>query len=138
MDVKRKQALCIVLLLLDDEEELTKKKRARRSIWVKPWLQRRAEPGIYSNLFQELLEAKSLKDYIRMDKMHFDYLVERLYPYLIKQDTITRESILTQRAMLLILTIRGKWRNLSFLRISISGHQAINSKNSRKSSRGYY
>ena len=28
-----------------------------------------------------------------MDKMHFDYLVERLYPYLIKQDTIMRESI---------------------------------------------
>ena len=25
--------------------------------------------------------------------MHFDYLVERLYPYLIKQETIMRESI---------------------------------------------
>ena len=28
-----------------------------------------------------------------MDKLHFDYLVEILYPYLIKQDTIMRESI---------------------------------------------
>ena len=92
MGLKRKEAFCTTLLLLDDEEELAKKKRARRSIWVKPWLQRRAELGIYSNLFQELLEAKSLRDYIRMDKMHFDYLVERLYPYLIKQDTIMRES----------------------------------------------
>ena len=52
---------------------------------MKPWLQRRAELGIYSNLFQELLEAKSLRDY-GMDEMHFDYLVERLYLYLIKQD----------------------------------------------------
>ena len=92
MDLKRKQTFCTALLLLDDEEELAKKIRARRSIWVKPWLQRRAELGIYSNLFQELLEAKSLRDYIRMDKMLFDYLVERLYPYLIKQDTIMRKS----------------------------------------------
>ena len=28
-----------------------------------------------------------------MDRMQFDYLVERLYAYLIKQDTIMRESI---------------------------------------------
>ena len=74
MDLKRKQTLCIALLLLDDEEEEAEKKRARRSIWVKPWLQRRAELGIYSNL-------------------HFDHLVERLYPCLIKQDTIMKESI---------------------------------------------
>ena len=67
MDLKRKEALCIVLLLHDDGEEVAKKRRARRSIWVKPWLQRRAELGIYSNLFQELLKAKSLRDYIRMD-----------------------------------------------------------------------
>ena len=40
--------------------------------------------------------------------------------------------------MLVILTIRRKWRNLSFLRISISDKQAINSKNSRKSSRDYF
>ena len=93
MDLKRKQALCIALLLLDEEEEVVKQKRARQSIWVKSWLQKRAELGIYNNLFEELLKAKSLRDYIRMDKMQIDYLVERLLPYLIKQDTIMRESI---------------------------------------------
>ena len=78
MGLKRKQDLCIALL--DDEEEVAKEKRARRRIWVKLWLQRRVELGIYSNLFQELLEARSLRDYIRMDKMHSDYLLERLHP----------------------------------------------------------
>ena len=34
--------------------------------------------------------------------------------------------------MLLILTIRRKWRNLSFLIISISNQQAIHSKDSRR------
>ena len=71
MDLKTEPALSTALLLLDNEEEVAKKKRARRSIWVKSWLQRRAELEIYSNLFQELLEAKSLRDYIRMDKMHW-------------------------------------------------------------------
>ena len=28
-----------------------------------------------------------------MDRLHFDYLVERLYPYLVKEDTVMRESI---------------------------------------------
>ena len=51
------------------------------------------ELGVYNNLFQELYEANNLKDYIRMDRMHFDYIVERLYSYLLKEDTIMRESI---------------------------------------------
>ena len=51
MGLKRKQALCIALLLLDEEEEVVKKKKARRSIWVKQWLQRKTELGIDNNLF---------------------------------------------------------------------------------------
>ena len=93
MTLRRRQALCTALLLLDEEEEIARRNRAKRSIWVKPWLQRRAELGVYNNLFQELIERNSLKDYIRMDRMHFYYLVERLYPYLLKDDTILRESI---------------------------------------------
>ena len=34
---------------------------------------------------QQSLKAKSLRDYIRMDKMHSDYLVERLHPNKIKK-----------------------------------------------------
>ena len=84
MTLKRKQAICVALLLLDDEEE---KKQARRSVWVKPLLEKRTELGVFNNLFQELLETDALKDYIRMDQMHFNFLADRLYPYLLKQDT---------------------------------------------------
>ena len=93
MTLRRRQGLCTALLLLDEEEEIARRNRAKRNIWVKPWLQRRAELGVYLNLFQELIETNSLKDYIRMDRMHFDYLVERLYPYLLKDDTILRERL---------------------------------------------
>ena len=84
---------------------------------MKPWLQRRAKLGICSNLFQELLEVKLLRDYIRMDKMHFNYLVERLYPCLIKQDTIMRESIKpTEQCCLFLRWVAsgGTFRSLEY------------------------
>ena len=93
MTLRPRQALCTALLLLDEEEEVARNNRAPRSNWVKPWLERHDELGVYNNLFQELYETNSLKEYIRMDRMYFDYLVERLYPYLLKEDTVMRESI---------------------------------------------
>ena len=93
MTLRRRQALCTALLLLDEEEDIARNNRAPRSNWVKPWLERHDEIGIYNNLFQELYETNSLKEYIRMGRMYFDYLVERLYPYLLKEDTVMRESI---------------------------------------------
>ena len=38
-------------------------------------------------------DSTSFRDYVRMDRLHFDYLVEKLYPYLVKEDTVMRESI---------------------------------------------
>ena len=93
MTLRRRQTLCTALLLLDEEEEIARNHRKPRSKWVKPWLEKHDELGVYNNLFQELYEANNLKDYIRMDRMHFDYIVERLYSYLLKEDTIMRESI---------------------------------------------
>ena len=65
-----------------------------------------------------------------MDKIHFDYLLERLYPY--KATHYHQGKYQTQRPMLLILTIRRKWRNLSFLIILTSNQQAIHSKDIRR------
>ena len=93
MTLRRSQALCTALLLLDEEEEIARNNRAMQSNWVKPWLQSYDELGVYNNLFQELYETNSLKEYIRMDRMYFNYLVERLYPYLLKEDAVMRESI---------------------------------------------
>ena len=96
MTLKRTQAIaCIALLLDDDSEQENVPPRKKRLIWVKPWLRKRVEQGIFNNLSQELLvgDSTSFRDYIRMDRLHFDYLVERLYPYLVKEDTVMRESI---------------------------------------------
>ena len=56
--------------------------------------EKKTEQGAYHNLFQELLlgDAKSFKEFIRMDRLHFQFLVERLYPRLIKRDKVYHEK----------------------------------------------
>ena len=85
MTLTRAQTIACIYLLLD-EDDCKDFRPSKRSVWVKPWLEKRAEQGAYHNLFQELLldDAKSFKEFIRMDRLHFQFLVERLYPRLIK------------------------------------------------------
>ena len=69
--------------------------KVKKSVGVRPWLERRKEKGCYHNLFQELSveDTASFQEFIRKDKMHFNYLVKKLYPRLQKTDTVMRESI---------------------------------------------
>ena len=69
--------LCFLLHLHDDEER--RRRKERREAFA--WNQRKVEQGIYGNLFYKLLDSISLRHYIRLDIMLFDYLVETLYPY---------------------------------------------------------
>ena len=94
MTLTRVQTIACISLHLD-EDYCKDFCPSKRSVWVKSWLEKRAEQGAYHNLFQELLlgDAKSFKEFIRMDRLHFQFLVEGLYPRLIKQDTVMRKSI---------------------------------------------
>ena len=94
MPLKRTQYIaCIAGLLLEEDDHESDK--SKKKCWVRPWLERRKEEGCYHNLFQELLveDTASFQEFIQMDKMHFNYLVEKLYPHLQKTDTVMRESI---------------------------------------------
>ena len=94
MTLTRMQTISCICILLD-KDDCKDFCPDKRSVWVKSWLEKRAEQGAYHNLFQELLldDAKSFKEFIRMDRLHFQFLVERLYPCLIKRDTVMRKSI---------------------------------------------
>ena len=52
------------------------KQRKKRSVWVKPWLQRRNKLGVYHTLLQELrMEAmEEYKQFLRMSPELFDEL----------------------------------------------------------------
>ena len=85
MTLTRAQTIACISLLLN-EDDCKDFSPSKRSVWIKSWLEKRAAQGAHHNLFQELLlnNAKSLKEFIRMDRLHLQFLVERLYARLIK------------------------------------------------------
>ena len=65
MTLAREQTIACISLLLD-EDDCKDFCPSKRSVWVKSWLEKRAEQGAYHNIFQELLlgDAKSLLEWI--------------------------------------------------------------------------
>ena len=71
--------------------------------WVKPWLKRREERGIYNTLVRELRTEEELeyKKFLRMDPPTFDELLKLIEP---KQITVMRDAI--PASLKLAVTIR--------------------------------
>jgi len=94
------RALAFLLLDEDDNENENKER-----IWVRPWIASRPQFGAYHSLFHELKkDEQSFKQFIRMDVSQFDFLVEKLAPKILKEDTFMRDSI--QPEEMLCLTLR--------------------------------
>ena len=62
---------------------LRKRKRKERSVWVRNWLARREEKGVYNNLIQEmrLEDSESFRRYLRMNTATFERLLELVTPF---------------------------------------------------------
>ena len=87
----KKIALCsmIIAVLCEEEEEMTRRE------WCKDWLHKRNERGSHATIFQELRTGyeSDFTNYMRMDPNTFYDLLEKLQPFITKQDTCMRESI---------------------------------------------
>lgn len=107
--------------LLLQRYSLCHSKKSRR-YWVHPINRRRHQLGIYNQLVQELRcdNQRHLK-YLRMSKENFDELLLLVTPYIKKQDTHLRESILP--GLKLAATLHYLAEGSSF--ISIAYHYRI-------------
>ena len=65
------------------------KKKAARYIWVRQWICRRPELGLYDRLLVELRreDPKAFKNFMRMPPDMFDEIVAKLTPALTKTRT---------------------------------------------------
>ena len=75
--------------------------------------------GCYHNLFKEILleDTESFREFDRMDRNHFQFLVKRLWNHLYKKDTKMRRSITPYEKVSLFLQYlaRGEsFRSLEF------------------------
>ncbi len=80
--------------------------RRQRTVWVRPWLQRRLELGQYSRLMEELRveDLRSFKNFLRMDPEMFQEVLLRLENRITKQDTFYRKAL--EPGMKLAITLR--------------------------------
>ena len=77
---KRAASLLILSLLLDEEGERPKKRN--RKIYMRNWISRREDRGVYHQLVKELEVGDSVayKEFFRMTKQQFSVLVEKISP----------------------------------------------------------
>ena len=75
MSMEDKVVIAAIALILDEEEQKENKKiNVDRSVWNRPWINRRKEEGCFHTLFQELKreDTQGFKECIRTDRAHFE------------------------------------------------------------------
>lgn len=82
-------------LLLQREEERRRGERAPRTMFCRDWLLRRAEFGVYHQLMEELRreDVAAFKNFLRVDPLLFQELVDRLTPRIEKKDSWFQKAI---------------------------------------------
>ena len=82
-----------------------RRNRQRRRVWIKPWVRRREEFGIYDQLLVELRweNMASFVNVLRMSPVMFDELLERVVPMISKQRRAYRAPLAPGLKLALIL-----------------------------------
>lgn len=85
---------------------LQKSPKVTRRWWTRPWLLRRDDLGAYNTLMSELRveDQDSFLNFLRMSPGVFDELVEKVTPYIKRENTTFRKAI--SPGMRLAITLR--------------------------------
>ena len=83
-----------------------RKQRKRRVCWVKSWIGRRRQFGLYDQLMVELRneDQRAFKNFLRMPPEMYDELLERVGPRIAKRHTSCRAPL--EPGLKLALTLR--------------------------------
>ncbi|XP_025105282.1 uncharacterized protein LOC112570846 [Pomacea canaliculata] len=108
------------MLLLYCKIKEKKRKARQRKWWVRPWIERRMEHGAYHALMQEMAaeDGGSYRNFVRMDRHHFELLLTRITPHIKRQDSNMRECISPGERLavtLRFLATGDSYHSLSFL-----------------------
>jgi hypothetical protein len=83
--LRRREQFLMAALMLEEEQQAHEQRR-RRTVWVKPWLQRRPLLGQYDTLMMELMRESrgDFKSYLRMEQDMFREVLDRVGPRITK------------------------------------------------------
>ncbi|XP_042212587.1 protein ALP1-like [Homarus americanus] len=86
-----KEAACIAIILALETE--TSKKKRKRKLWMKEWHIKRPKFSHDALLKELVVSSKDYNNLLRMDDETFVELLEKVKPYIKKEDTILRDAI---------------------------------------------
>ena len=95
LEVLRHEHICIRVQLMLQRHRRRRMNRHRHRVWIRPWVRRRDEFGIYDQLLVELRreDTASFVNFLRMPPWMFDELLERAGPRISKQRTAYRAPL---------------------------------------------
>lgn len=87
--IAKKKILCSMIIAL------CLKKKKKKRIWCKDWLKKRSTFGSTATILHELQssEEHDFRNYLRMSVSTFYLLLSKVEPYIVKKDTVMRNSI---------------------------------------------
>ncbi|XP_034027403.1 putative nuclease HARBI1 [Thalassophryne amazonica] len=102
----RCQTMQLVQLLHVLQRRRRRRRTAQRAVWVRPWIARRPDLGIYNRLLVELRneDPRAFHNFMRMPPDMFDELVNRLTPRLTRPSTNCRPNL--EPGLKVALTLR--------------------------------
>lgn len=114
MDEVQVAAVALILAVAIKKKKAKSKQRRARRFWTKPWLLRREQHSLHTNLVQELrVEDQELHaNYLRMSRENFDELLAYIDDDIRKKDTIMRDSL--SPSLKLTITLRYLATGASF------------------------
>ena len=90
VEAARRKRVAAVLFLGFAVDELETKipKKINRNVYMREWISRREEKGIYHQLIKELLleDEIAYRDFFRVNKRQFLYLVQKVSPLITRQE----------------------------------------------------
>lgn len=103
MTAKQQQLIEIaaaVYILCDEKRE-----KRKRSIWTRPWIQRRDDEGCCVKLLRELSteDPVQLSNFLRMSAENFNRILDLVTPFIQKEDTQLRRAIPASERLALTL-----------------------------------
>jgi len=130
MDPRHRNALMVMLhqhqnqlvqahQLLMHRRRRRRRRRVVRNVWVRDWISRRPQLGLYDRLMVELRneDPRAFKNFMRMPPDMFDEIVQRLTPALTKETTNWRPPL--DPGLKVALTLRhlasgAKYREMQY------------------------
>jgi hypothetical protein len=108
------------LELLHAVNQKGKKRRRKRRCWVRDWISRREAMGPSRTLSNELLisNPEDYKGMLRMTQENCDYLLEKVYPHIVKMDPPCRLAVppkVKLEVTLRYLATEDSFKSLEFL-----------------------